>query len=446
MKKNLSQLIANISSKFSSFFHHDIFLKLLSIFLAFIIWAMVSIFQYPTITKTFVIPAEIDLEGTYAHSAGLDVISSDSLTVTVTLSGDRGRIGSLTEDDLNAYVDLSTVMTAREYNLPVKVAAKDSSYEFEVKNIEPSSVSVTFDEIITKEIPVSPMLENVSVATGYSMGDAVVSPSAVSVKGPKSIVSSITDAYAVVSPNRVLDSSYEFTTDNIILYNNNAIISDDTGLLSVDKTSFTVQIPIFVRKTLPLNVNIVNAPQGFDVEYFRSKLTFSIDAIDIAAPNNSIDELESLTIGTINMREVDMGSRFEFKAENFLPEGYENLTGAESVVVTCPSEGLSKKSLIIMAKDIHFINIPTMYHFTTVASGITVTLVGDEEQISEISTADVTAQIDLIGFNTDEQESMMPVDIIISSYDKVWFTGGNTATPKIAVTADYIGADTVIPE
>lgn len=431
-------MFKKFSDKITELFRKDISLKIISIVLAIGVWAAVSITEYPIIETTFYnIPTTLSAEGTYAQANQLSAVNPPEQTVTVTISGERGKIGSLKAEDLTAWLDMSTVMLPREYNLPVKISCQTDA-EFEVKSIEPSSVRVSFDKIVSREFTVTPLVENASVAAGYMSGDPIVTPSTVTVTGPQNTVGSITDVRVKVSPNRVLDSTYDFTSDEMILYNKNSVIADNS-LLSFDKTGFSVQIPVFVRKTLPLDVDIINAPENFDVDYFRRQLIYSIDELTIAAPNDKINERESLSIGTINMREVDVGSRFEFRTENFLPEGYENLSQIDTITVTCPSEGIAKKPIVIMGKDIQFVNRPPQFDFTPVVSGITVSLVGDEEQIAEISSADITAQIDLFDFDMEEGDKNLPVDIIIFSYDKVWFSGKDgVATPKIYVTAKYV--------
>ncbi|MCM1577186.1 MAG: CdaR family protein [Ruminococcus sp.] len=431
MYKKITEFLTNL-------FRKDISLKIISIVLAIGVWAAVSITEYPIIETTFYnIPMTISMEGTYAQANQLDTVNPPSQTVTLTISGERGKIGSLKAEDFTAWLDMSTVMLPREYNLPVRVTCTADS-EFDVKSIEPSSLRVSFDKIVSKEFEVSPLLENASIAAGYMSGDPIVTPSTVTVTGPQNTINTITDARVKVSPNRVLDSTYDFTSDQIVLYNGNSVLAD-TSSLSFDKTSFSVQIPVFVRKTLPLDVDIINAPENFDLDYFREQLTYSVNELTIAAPNDKINERESLSIGTINMREVDKGSRFEFRTENFLPEGYENLSQTDVITVTCPSEGIAAKPIVIMGKDIQFVNRPPQFEFTPVVSGLTISLVGDEEQIAEISSADITAQIDLFDFDMEEGDKNLPVDIIIFSYDKVWFSGKDgVATPKIYVTARYI--------
>ena len=430
----------------TNIFKQDTHLKILSIIVAIGIWAVVSISVYPTMESVYYnVPVKISLENTYAEANQLDVITSSAETVTVKLSGNRSQIGEIKAEDLTAAVDVSSVMLPRSYKLPMNVECAKSA-DFEVVSIEPETVSVSFDKIISKELTITPQLENVRIAEGYMSGDAVVTPSTVTVTGPQDMVNSITKVCAKVSPEKELDSTYEFTTDELVLYNNNAVISDNNEMLSFDKSAFAIQIPVFVRQTLPLEVNIINAPDKFDLDYFRSQLVFSVNVIDIAAPNDKIKELKSLNIGTINMREVDVGSVFEFKAENFLPEGYENLTQIDTVTVTCPSEGIKKKAIAIKGKDIQFVNRPAQYEFEPVSSGMTLFVVGDEEQIDSITREDITAQIDLIDFDMQEGDHKMSVGFIISSYDKVWFNGGDgIATPKIIVKAS-VAEDEVLEE
>ncbi|MGN1100637.1 MAG: YbbR-like domain-containing protein, partial [Huintestinicola sp.] len=272
-------------------FRQDTPFKILSIFSAIVIWAVVSISVYPTMESVYYnVPVKISLENTYAEANQLDVITSSTETVTVKLSGNRSQIGEIRSEDLTALVDVSSVMMPRSYKLGMNIECAKSA-DFQVVSIDPETISVSFDRIISKELPITPQLENVRIAQGYMSGDAVVTPSTVTVTGPQDMVNSITKVCARVSPDKELDSTYEFTTDELVLYNNNAVISDDNEMLSFDKTSFAIQIPVFVRQTLPLEVNIINAPDKFDLDYFRSQLVFSVGAIDIAAPNDKIKEL-----------------------------------------------------------------------------------------------------------------------------------------------------------
>lgn len=420
----------------SKLYEKDNVLKIISIVAAVIIWAVVSISVYPTIDKIYYnVPIVIELEDTYAQANNLDMTNISEETVTINITGERGQIGDLKAEDFVAVADVSNVMLPKEYTLSLKIMS-ESGKSFEVLSIEPSTVKVSFDKIISKEFEITPQVEGVTIASGYMSGDPIVTPEKVTVTGPQDTINSITRVCARATIDKELSSTYEFVSTELVLYNDNAVISNDNELLSFDKNSFAMQIPVYVRQTIPLEVNIINAPESFDVESFREKLVFSVDEITLAAPDDKIKDLSSLNIGTINMREVDIGSVFEFKASNFLPDGYENLSQIETVTVTCPSEGLAKKPIAIMGKDIQFINRPVQFEFTPIASGMTLFVVGDEEQIADITKEDIVAQIDLIGFDMQEGDHKMAVDFLITSSDDVWFIGDNgIAAPKIYVTA-----------
>ncbi len=395
----------------------------------------VSITIYPTVEKEYIVPITVDLDGSYAQANQLEVMSVSTETITVKVSGNRGQIGDMTADDLLAQVDVSNVMLAKEYNLSVDIESL-SNKEFEIVSINPSTVTVSFDKIISKEFDVEVDDTNVHIASGYMSGDATVTTGTITVTGPQDRINSITKVVLQVSTETEYDSTFEITSSDILLYNGSTLISNEDNLISFDKTSITVQIPVYVRQTLSLDVTITNAPDKFDVDAFKEQLVFSVDYIDIAAPNDKITEMTSITIGTINMREVDIGSEFTFSAADFLPDGYENLSEISSITVTCPSEGLSKKSIGIRKSNIQFINAPSGYDFEIITSGFTPIFVGSEESIEELTIADISAQIDLIDFDMQEGDHKMAVEFVILSYDDVWVIGENgVSTPKAVVTA-----------
>ncbi len=430
------------------FFLGDFVLKIISFLLAVIVWAVVSISIYPSIDRTIVnVPVEIDLDGSYAQATSLEVTGLSDKTVTVSIQGQRGKIGELSAEDLVATVDISTVMVAKTYSLGMDVKAVSGDKSFTITSITPSTVDVTFDKIVSKEFPLEAKTEGLKLETGYTAGDPVVVPETVTATGPQNIINSITRAVVNVNINSVLSSTHEFTSNEIILYNDNAVISNEDNVITFDRSSYQVQIPVFVRQTLPLDVNIINAPENLDLDYFRSLLKFSAEEIDIAAPNDKVKEMESLIIGNINMREVDVGSVFEFSTENFLPAEYENLSLTDTVTVTCSSEGLTRRPIALQARNIQYINKPANFEFSTTASGLSLVFVGDETQLAELSSADITAQIDLIDFDKQEGEHKMAVDIVISSYNRVWCIGnGSIATPKIIVNAQYVPEETAVEE
>ncbi|MCI5752172.1 MAG: hypothetical protein MR038_06815 [Oscillospiraceae bacterium] len=424
--------INTLKTKFNKLIRTDTSTKLLSIGLAIIIWFVISISVYPTISKPlYNVPITINMEGTYAEANSLRVqLSDDETTASVYITGERRQIGNFDSDSISLNVDTTAVTTPGEYLLPLEVV-DDSGKEFTVDKIVPSTVMVKIDKIITKEFTVTADIDSsISVAEGYMTKEPIfVSANTIAVTGPEEQVESITDVVVTVSSAEplTLSSSYEFNSGDITLYNNNVKISNSDGSLSLSRTNFTVQIPVFVRQTLPLEVSVVNAPDGFDTEYFKSQLTMSAEALDIAAPTDKIKDISGINIGTINMREVDIGSTFTFNID--LPEGYENLSGLSTVTVKCPEEGLKKKLVAIREKNIQIVNQPSQYDFEFITSTLMPYFIGPEDEIDALTSTDITCKIDILNsdFNNQEGEYIVPTTFSISGTDKVWINAGSAS-------------------
>ena len=152
MKDKLKQIWISISK----FMQRDIAYKIASLVFAIIIWYFVSITVYPTINRNiYGVKVDIDLTGSYAESLELQPVSIGTESINVNIEGDRAKISSLKAEDLVAYVNVDNVTSAREYKLSVEVKSKDGT-DFDVKSIEPSTVTVKFDKIITKSFTVEP--------------------------------------------------------------------------------------------------------------------------------------------------------------------------------------------------------------------------------------------------------------------------------------------------
>ena len=432
----VKNILKKISSFFSGLFEKDVVIKITSIVAAITIWFVISVNEYPIINEVvYNVPIQIALEGTYAEASGYQAMSRSVETVTVYLTGNRGEVGNIKTEDLVAVASAENVMYAMEYNLPLEIESL-SDKEFEVTKIEPAVVSVGFDRIITKEIPVSPEISGIYAAEGYIMGDSddiAVVPNKVNITGPATTVDEITQAAVVIREDTVLKATTDFKTDTIKLYNNTMEISDENTQLTYNKTDFTVHIPVYARQTVKLDVRITNAPASFDVEKFKEKLEFSIDELVVAVADENAVERDTMDIGTIDMREVDVGKEFTFATADFLLENYQDWNDVGTITVKCPSEGLAVRPIHITNPSIQLINAPAQFDFKIVTSGVTPIFVGPEETLEQLTYIDVIAQIDMLNsFNIEEGYCKLPVTFSIPAYDDVWCIGSEGVLSPMA--------------
>ena len=178
------KLLKNIKNYILNSFNNNTAMIIYSIIIAILMWFVISITIYPTAPKTLSnVPLEIDITGTSAEENDLSVISASAKNVTVTIKGERSRIGSLTADDLVAKAVIENVNSAGEKSLNINVTGKDSDVKFEVTDIKPSKVDVMFDRIDTREYDLTVNAPNITAADGLYMdkSEFKVTPSVIEI-------------------------------------------------------------------------------------------------------------------------------------------------------------------------------------------------------------------------------------------------------------------------
>ncbi len=439
----MKKIINALKKAFYELLEKELSLKIISLAAAVAIWFIVSINVYPTIEKPiYNVPVVIETSGTYAEAHNFRVSGQKITEANVYISGDRGQIGNLDNSQLTIVASAENVMSEGEFNLPLEVQCSNGS-EFDVikiydsENETLSHITVTFDEIITKTIEVKPDLDDIHIASGHICDEeeVVIVPESIEITGPRDKVSAIDTAYVNINTSEELSSTYEYSTNNVKLYSGSTPIATEEEEISMSRTDFTVRIPILMKQTLPLEVNIINTPESFDTNAFIDKLKFSVSELEVAVPSENARNIAALNIGSIDMRAVDIGSVFVFNTEDFLPEGYQDLSNTNTVTVECPTEGLAKVMVVINKNAVQFVNAPAQFDYKIITSGFTMYFIGSEESIKQLSYIDVVSNIDLINYDLEERDYKFPVTFSTPSYDDVWSIGSDgELSPRATVT------------
>lgn len=408
---------------------NDIFLRIYAIILAILIWFIISVTLYPTITRTInnVTVAPIITTGTVAEDFGLSPVNIDKEEVSVRIIGKRVDIGDLSSEDLEAKLIVdSSVNKPGEYELEVEIVSKNKK-KFEVKNISPSKIKVQFDSIVEKDFPVYIEAPNISVADGYLMEPISANPTNIKVKGPKSEVEKITKVVARTDEKQTLSETLSIKDTDIILYNGDTILSKDNFEFSTNKIELTV--PILMQKTLPFKLEIQNAPTNFNLSSLD--YTLSNSEIDIAAPVSSLKDLGEIHLGYLNLSSVDINSTFSYNVD--LPSNYKNLSGFNSVDVKFNWNNYASKTISIDKSKIFVINAPSKYDIKVKTSGISnIKIIGPKNVINNITAANIIAEVDLFEANLNESTYSMPVKIYSPQYNNVWAYGNYNVTISVS--------------
>jgi YbbR domain-containing protein len=160
-------------------------LKVVSIVLAALLWALVSGEQ--TVERALRIPLEFT-----NLPPQLELVGEPPTVVDVRLRGSSGTMSRIAAGELAAVLD---VRTARSGQRLFHLTAGDVRAPFgvEVVQVAPASVPLTFEESLTKTVTVSPRIEG-EPAPGFLVSGVTVDPATVTVAGPATALADLSEA------------------------------------------------------------------------------------------------------------------------------------------------------------------------------------------------------------------------------------------------------------
>lgn len=399
--------------------YNDRVLMIISVILGILVWAFVVNVVDPSRSQ-MVTDIPVTFDTTSLEKLGLSVISINDKTVNVEVIGNRVTVSQLTPDDFIATVSLFGVDQPGTYDLEVQVSKKYKNTDYDI--VQPNSpmmVSVRFDKLVTKKMPLSVDLSSTTAPYGFIMEKHYITPSEVTITGPETDVARV--AKCMVVPTPELPETIEKTTvasGGIVLFDASGKQVDMTNL-KLDRDRADVTISVLKQKTLPIKLEFFNVPENFPID--EMKYTMSETQILVAGPAETIDSKSEISVGYLDLKRVEPDSVFVFDID--LPEGFVNIDNITTVKVDFSMSGYEVRKFNV--KTINIINEPSNYDVKLVSKGISnVSIVGPAEILDQLTSGDIIAEVDLsdrdLGTGTQHN---VPVRIVIPSYGAVWATG-----------------------
>ena len=394
---------------------------ILAFLLSFTLWIIVSIQVFPTIEK------EVNNVSVEAHLTdymirnNLQIVNDINQNVNIKIQGKRYDISRLDSQDFYASVDLSEVTSAGKYNVTLEVFAKTNE-DYTLLEVEPKTLSLEIDKIITKEFPITGTAPDISLPEGFYADDVTTSPETISVTGSASMLEKIERIEAKSTFHGEIMESTQ-TNSEIIIYGSNGtkIVSDK---LKLSTELVTVNIPIFKQKELPLKITI-NYPANFDADSLKYEIR--PETITVAAPNNTIDNQSQLDIGTINLSDITPNANTYLPI--VLPDGYKNLSGNNSATITWKTENYGLLDYTVTSDDIEIKGTPDNYNVSLTTTALTVTVTGPSDLITGIVKGDITATVNLMGVTLRPGTQDVTATVSIKGTgQKCWVTGDYKVT------------------
>ena len=317
---------------------HDVWLRLLSLVLAFFLWVIVRDVANPDRSTTIrdvavTITGEEELQSNY----NLSVIEYTS-AVDVPVRGPNNEItNSSLRRRITATVDVSGITDgAGEYTLPVRISTGSS-------DIEASSVTarVLVDEVTSESVPVR--VEAVGTpADGYRAGTPEpTTTKEITIEGPASELAEVAYAYGTVD---VSGRNSTFTSEcQISLYNDAGEPITGTHVTTQTDT-VTVRAPIYPVESIPLAVTLTD---GDTLTTDQVDVDIRPRNISLLGDQNTLASLTEINLGTIDLDTVRTGVAIEMEIP--LPDGVRLDAGqpstAQVTITVKAEENISTRSV-----------------------------------------------------------------------------------------------------
>lgn len=371
---------------------------LISLALAFVIWAYVVTVVSPETTETISnIPVTFTGEEVLREQQ-LAITEGRNAKVTVRVTGKRSDVSGLNADNVIVTVDVSKIRSAGEYTKACNVSLP-SGMQGTSTTKNPSEISFFVEELLTREIPVKISVQ-ATTADGYMMGTCKAITSTITVTGVKSQVESLDRAIVIVDDTNLNGSVIKNMDYSLVDTEGNVVELSD---FTVDEESVAVSIEVRSVKSVPLYVVFESGGGATEAnitcEIKPASVTISGDEAVLAGINK-------LQIDTVNLSAVTDDSNYSKPI--ILPDGVTNESGVTNAQIFLTVSGLSKRTMSISG--IGFVNVPEGYRAVpgtlteksddthTAEYSVMVTIRGPESLVEGITVSDITLKADLSAF------------------------------------------------
>ena len=401
---------------FKKLFSNDRVVFVLSLLMAVICWFVVAL-TVDTETNVVIedVPVNLVSQSSVLTSLELHAIDADDITVDVQIRGERLVVGSVEKSDIRIITDLSRVSGPGTIEIPL-TAVNNTNQDFEIITVSPATLTVKFDRLLTKSIPVTANITGLSVGDDYVVETETVSPATVTISGPENEVAKISSCVANIEVNDKLETPTSLQSPIVMLdREGNAVESE---FITMDATEAEVVIPIKKIEVLPLVVDFINVPTGFPME--ELSYTLSNSSITVAGIPEVLSRYSEISLGHIDMKTLDFSENYTFNVT--LPTGFTNVDHLQTVEVLFDETNLEEGLFTINNFTIK--NRPSNYDVQVTTTRLTnVRILGDKNILASLTSDDIVAEIDLSDRNIQAGQFSVPIKIYMPTKGFVWAVG-----------------------
>lgn len=415
----------NKTSGKSKISENRVFLAVLSLLIAFLLWVYYTNNYASSMTKTFY-NVEVVYSGVDAmrDSQNLVISQMDTETVNVTLTGNRREISKLSSEDLNAVVNLYNVTRAgyRTMSYTMSYPTSVNSSGIKVTGQTPQTVGLYISKLSTKIVDVVGTFEG-TVLDGYAVDSTHMSfdPATVTLVGPEEVLNRIDKAHVLVSREDV-SSTFTVNANYTLIDTAGELVETEDADIQTDAENIVATVPISMKKDVALGVTLIDgggalASENVIVDVKPSTITIAGDAATLEAIN-------SLSVATIDLSDYTEYPTTEVNI--VLPNGTDNLSGIAMATVSLTFTGLEWD--LFNVTNLSYTGLEEGYTAKIITSSLVTTIRAPEGILSQIEANNIRAVADLTGLTTTTRA---PVTFYVDGFEQAGAVGDITMYVEI---------------
>lgn len=412
--------------------YNNKFVMAISVLLAIVLWAvMVSSDTQDHPRAVTGVPIHVKVSDS-SQGNDLKIFTKIDYTATVYVKGNSMVVPQLKASDLEVVGTLpASVTSPGNYSLQLhvqNVGQNLSPDQYTVVSVNPQQVLVRVDRMRERTFNIQ---GDISYAKGYQsdptyfVGSPALSADTVTISGPESEVYQVNRVVYEYTVNSALKETKKFTED-LILYDSNGN-KIEKGNMTIDPEKVDVTIPVLPRQTVTLKAAFANRPAGLSVDADRVQIRPS--TLEIAGPKDILQGLN----GSLNLEPIDFSTvsptHNTFSAKVSLPSTFKNLSNMPTASVTLNLADMTTRQITATSFDVA--NLNTDKSAQVSATGIPVTVVGPEAEVSKLTGANIAGTVDLSGKENFTGQTEAPVTFTISSAKSCWIYGSYMANVSV---------------
>jgi YbbR domain-containing protein len=406
-------------------FQNNKFLIILSLVISTITWVYMSMGTTNDTSVTISnIPIQIELPDQLVNN-GLQVFSDTEQTATVTVTGSRAVLGSISTKDITVTAATNGIDSAGTYQISLSAVKTNPSANFQIiSTVTPSNVNVIVDYLRETSFPIQ---ENVvyKVADGYYASTSLASKN-ITISGPQTEIAKIAKVSASAELDGILDDSTSATADILLYDKSGNRISTD--LLKMEFGTVEASISVLPEKTVKVVPEFMNKPEGLNLG--DDMLSVEPSEILLAGPKKVLDNTKSIKLESIDFATLS-NKRYEYNDQGInIPTDCKNISNSTAAKVVLDLSSLSKKTYTVDSFKVS--GLSSEYKADVTQTNMSVTVIGSKKELENLKSSDIECIIDTSDQSGTVGSVQMPVTFKLKGTSTCWVSGSYKANITIS--------------